>query len=91
MKTSYDVFAETNPALCAGSLLSFASAHHSEKGVWPELIVSYFVLPIALSQDTAGAFEGTNKTTGLLAWLGRMNRPPWHDVASGISYGPRRP
>lgn len=71
MKTSYDVFAETNPALCAGSLLSFVSAHHSEKGIWPELIVSYFVLPIALSQDTAGAFEGTNKTTGLMAWLGR--------------------
>jgi Family of unknown function (DUF6521) len=71
MTVAHDVFAETNPAFCAYALTGFAAAYASIKDAGPELPLGYVALPIALSGDLAGAFDGTNRKTGLLEWLNR--------------------
>lgn len=71
MTVAYDVFAETNPAFCAGVLMSFTAAFVSLSEGSPELPVCYIALPVALSGDLATAFDGTNRNTGLLEWLTR--------------------
>lgn len=71
MKTTYDVFAETNPAFCAYALTRFTEAFESLNAEGPELPLSYLALPIALSGDLSRAFDGTNRNTGLLEWLTR--------------------
>lgn len=71
MTVAHDVFAETNPAFCAYALIGFAAAYASIKDAGPELPLGYVALPIALSGDLAGAFDGTNRKTGLLEWLNR--------------------
>jgi hypothetical protein len=71
MKVAHDVYAETNPAFCAAALVEFTKAYLSAKPEGPEMPVAYLALPVALSGELAGAFEGTNKNTGLLEWLER--------------------
>ena len=71
MTVAHDVFAETNPAFCAYALTGFTAAYVSIKDVCPELPLGYVALPIALSGDLAGTFDGTNRKTGLLEWLNR--------------------
>jgi hypothetical protein len=71
MTVAHDVFAETNPAFCAYVLTGFTAAYVSIKDVGPELPLGYVALPIALSGDLAGTFDGTNRKTGLLEWLSR--------------------
>lgn len=71
MNIAYDIFAETNPGFCSLALASFVSGYEVETGRPPDLISAYFVLPISLSQDLAHTFDGTNKNTGLIVWLGR--------------------
>lgn len=71
MTIAHDVFAETNPAFCAYALVAFTTAYVSIKDSGPELPLCYLVLPIALSGELATAFDGTNRNTGLLEWLGR--------------------
>lgn len=71
MTVAHDVFAETNPAFCAYALTGFTAAYVSIKNSGPELPLGYIALPIALSGDLAGAFDGTNRKTGLLEWLNR--------------------
>lgn len=71
MTVAHDVYAETNPAFCAYALTGFTAAYLSIKDVGPELPLSYVALPIALSSDLAGTFDGTNRKTGLLEWLNR--------------------
>jgi hypothetical protein len=71
MNFAHDVYAETNPALYASVLASFAKAYESVQPEGPELPVAYLFAPVALSGDLAPAFGGTNKNTGLLEWLER--------------------
>lgn len=76
MTVAHDVFAETNPAFCAYALIAFTDGYASIKEAGPQLLLGYLALPIALSGDLAGTFNGTNKNTGLLEWLNR--NPPLH-------------
>lgn len=72
MRSTYDVFAETNPAFCAYALTRFTEAFETVNAQGPELPLSYIALPIALSGDLSRTFDGTNKNTGLLEWLMRF-------------------
>ncbi len=71
MKKTHDVYAETNPAYCASVLIEFTDAYLSARPEGPETPMAYLALPVALSGELAGAFDGTNKNTGLLEWLDR--------------------
>lgn len=71
MRVAHDVYAETNPAFCAATLVEFTKAYLSARPEGPETPVAYLALPVALSGELAGAFDGTNKNTGLLEWLER--------------------
>lgn len=71
MRVAHDVFSETNPAFCAYALVSFTAAFITVNDHGPELPVAYLSLPVALSGDLNGSFDGTNKNTGLLEWLER--------------------
>lgn len=71
MRVAHDVYAETNPAFCAAALIEFTKAYVSAKPEGPETPLAYLALPVALSGELAGAFDGTNKNTGLLEWLER--------------------
>ena len=71
MRIAHDVYAETNPAFCAAALVKFTKAYSAVNPVGPETPVAYLALPVALSGELAGTFDGTNKITGLLTWLER--------------------
>lgn len=71
MRDAHDVYAETNPAFCVAALVEFTKAYISERPEGPEVPVAYLALPVALSGELAGAFDKTNKKTGLLEWLER--------------------
>lgn len=71
MKTSYDVYAETNPAFCAAALVEFTKAYLAQRPEGPDTPLAYLALPVALSGELAATFDGTNKKTGLLEWLER--------------------
>lgn len=71
MSVAHDIYSEVNPAFCAYALAGFTTAYLSMSVVGPELPTAYLALPIALSGDLGGAFDGTNKNTGLLQWLER--------------------
>jgi hypothetical protein len=71
MKVAHDVYAETNPAFCAAVLVDFMKAYLSARPEGPETPLAYLALPVALSRELASAFDGTNKSTGLLEWLER--------------------
>ncbi len=71
MRVAHDIFAETNPAFYAYALVSFVAAHLTVNDQGPDLPVVYISLPIALSGEFSDTFDGTNKNTGLLEWLGR--------------------
>jgi hypothetical protein len=68
---AHDVYAETNPAFCAVVLVEFTRAYQAIRPEGPETPVAYLAVPLALSDDLASAFDGTNKKTGLLEWLER--------------------
>jgi hypothetical protein len=71
MTLAHDLYAETNPAFCTYALAEFLKAFVEVDEAGPELPLAYLALPLALSEDLAGSFEGTNKKTGLLEWLER--------------------
>jgi hypothetical protein len=71
MRLAHDLYAETNPAFCTYALAEFVKAYLSIDEAGPELPTAYLGLPLALSEDLAAAFDGTNKKTGLLEWLAR--------------------
>jgi hypothetical protein len=71
VKIAHDIFAETNPAFCAAALVGFTKGYMSERFECPQTPLAYLALPVALSGELAGTFEGTNKNTGLLEWLER--------------------
>jgi hypothetical protein len=71
MTVAHDIYAETNPAFCAYALTRFTAAYISVKDAYPELPLGYVALPVALSDDLAYTFDGTNRKTGLLEWLTR--------------------
>ena len=72
MSVAYDIYSETNPAFCAHALAAFTTAYLSLNAEGPETPAAYIALPIALAGDLGRAFDGTNKNTGLLEWLGRQ-------------------
>jgi Family of unknown function (DUF6521) len=71
VSVAHDIFSETNPAFCAYALAGFTAAFATLNNLGPELAVAYLALPVALSGDLGGAFDKTNKNTGLLEWLER--------------------
>ena len=71
---AHDVFSETNPGFCTYALGAFTTAYTSVNENGPEVPIIYLALPLALSGDLSTAFDGTNKNTGLLEWLGRHPR-----------------
>ena len=71
MSDSADVFAMTNPALCAVVLASFVGGYERGAGEWPKLPILFLPVPIVLSERIARTFKGTNRSTGLLEWLAR--------------------
>lgn len=71
MTLAHDVYSETNPAYGVFLLTTFIDAYTVTKGHGPDLPTAYLALPIALSGDLTGSFEGTNKRTGLAMWLQR--------------------
>jgi hypothetical protein len=71
MRPAHDIYAEHNPAFCAYAIVAFIKAYTEVEPVGPDLPIVYLALPIALSGDLAVTFDGTNKNTGLLEWLGR--------------------
>lgn len=71
MTLAHDLYAETNPAFCTYTLADFLKAYLEFDETGPELPLAYLALPIALSEDLADSFDGTNKKTGLLEWLER--------------------
>ena len=71
MILTHDVYSEINPAYCTYVLGAFVSSFMSIKAEGPELVTAYVALPIALSGELEASFEGTNKNTGLMEWLGR--------------------
>lgn len=80
MIRAHDLYAETNPAFCTYALAEFLKAFVEVDETGAELPLAFIALPIALSGDLAGSFEGTNKRTGLLEWL---ERTPQMSVALG--------
>lgn len=68
---AYDITAETNSAFCAYLLRNFVRDYASINAAGPEFPLAYLALPLALSGDLQGTFEGTNRTTGLAEWLFR--------------------
>ena len=74
MREAYDLYAETNPAYGAAALVEFAKAYLADRPDGPETPVVYLALPVAMSAELAGVFDGTNKNTGLLEWLERNPR-----------------
>jgi hypothetical protein len=71
MSIAHDVYSETNPAFCALALVTFTTAYLSVNAEGPEVPEAYLALPVALAGDFGHCFDGTNKNTGLLEWLGR--------------------
>jgi Family of unknown function (DUF6521) len=71
MMLAHDLYAETNPAFCTYVLVEFLKAFAEVDENGADLPLAYLALSIALSEDLAGSFEGTNKKTGLLQWLER--------------------
>lgn len=68
---AHDIYAETNPAYCALVLAWFASGYLDASDGAVEVPAAYIAVPLILSEQFAPAFIGTNKTTGLLAWIDR--------------------
>jgi hypothetical protein len=71
MILTHDVYSEMNPAYCTYVLGAFVSGFITVKPEGPELLTAYLSLPLALSGELEDSFEGTNKNTGLMEWLGR--------------------
>ena len=73
MITTRDVFAETNPAFYCAVFSHFCSAYQQAQPTRrnPTTALMYLIVPIAISEDLAFAFEGCNKDTGLAVWLSR--------------------
>lgn len=71
MTLAHDLYAETNPAFCTYVLAEFLKSFAEVDETGAELPLVYLALSIALSEDLADSFEGTNKKTGLLQWLER--------------------
>lgn len=59
MTLAHDLYAETNPAFCTYALAEFLKAFVEIDENGPELPLAYLALPLALSEDLAGSFEGT--------------------------------
>lgn len=68
---AHDIYAETNPAFCALILAWLASGYLEPSDRALEVPAAYIAVPLILSEQFAPAFDGTNKRTGLLAWIDR--------------------
>ncbi|WP_246206968.1 three component ABC system middle component [Methylocystis heyeri] len=57
---AHDIFAETNPAFCAHVLVAFTSAFQETRPSGPEATLAYLALPLAISNELAQTYDGTN-------------------------------
>ncbi len=71
METSVDVYAETNPVFLSFVLWNFLRGHEEVDRHGAVVPLLFLPIPIVLSTSTVPTFKGTNKTTGLIAWLNR--------------------
>jgi Family of unknown function (DUF6521) len=75
-----DIYAFTNPALCAATIWAFLQGHVEATGDGCDFSLIFIPLPIVLSDSTNRSFEHTTIGTGLYSWL--VQHP---DVAVGLS------
>lgn len=68
-ETCIDVFAETNPAFCSLIIFKFCNGYFKATKVGVPFPLLFLPLPIILSNDIAGSFEGTNSKTGFFRWI----------------------
>lgn len=68
---AHDIYAETNPAWVAWVLCSFIRGFSQVDPHGVDVPVAYLAVPICLSGDLLGTFDGTNKKTGLREWIER--------------------
>jgi ABC-3C biological conflict system middle component len=70
-----DVYALTNPAFWALALTQFVAGHREARGDYAPTTCAYPLLflpmPLVFSREALSRFEGTNRKSGLLAWLER--------------------
>jgi hypothetical protein len=66
--TSIDVYAITNPALCAAVLCSFVNGYIQVQSDGCLLPLCYVPIPLVLSSQRLDTFSGTNSRTGFLEW-----------------------
>jgi hypothetical protein len=71
MTQAHDLYAERNPAFGVYAAAAFVFEFSETRLQGADLPIVYVALPIALSEDLALSFEGTNKNTGLLEWIER--------------------
>ena len=72
MNSSYDLYAETNPAFVSFLLYRFVKCFAGESSDTPHVCLAYLAVPLAMSDRLEVSFASTNATTGFLAWLNRF-------------------
>lgn len=70
-RRSTDVFATTNPALCALMLWSYCKAYEEQDPRGCEHPLLFIPVPFALSGKVRDTLAGTNNATGFLNWVQR--------------------
>ena len=72
MRTTYGLFAETNPAFVSFLLYRFVKSYSGDSDEAPHISLAYLVVPLAVSQRLEASFSSTNSATGFLSWLNRF-------------------
>lgn len=69
--TSLDIFATTNPALCALLIWAFCKSYCSQNKIGCAHPIIFIPVPFSLSTKVRTTLLGTNNTTGFLNWVQR--------------------
>lgn len=69
--TSIDVYSNTNPALCAVIVHSFASGYTAVEPAGIDLPLAFLPVPLVLSRPLVESLDRTSVGTGLYTWLVR--------------------
>jgi hypothetical protein len=71
MRNAIDIYANTNPSLCALVLQAFVDGYIQSAGKPCPLSLSFLAIPIVLSDRLSISFSSTNVTTGFFKWIAR--------------------
>jgi hypothetical protein len=66
-----DIFATTNPALCALLIWAFCKSYHAQNKDGCEHPMIFIPVPFCLSSKVRDTLTGTNSTTGFMNWIQR--------------------